>query len=166
MMLVMIVLSVFTLGIVAEVEATDTTAVAAETAADTTVDTSAETDTAAATDDSGSDNMFIGTFWSLIPPVVAIVLALITKEVYSSLFIGILVGGLFAAQFSPLKTVDAIINDGLIAAVSGSAGIFIFLVILGMLVALINKTGAAAAFGKRFFGAGSGTGPLFELWGN
>ena len=148
MMLVMIVLSVFTLGIVAEVEATDTTAVAAETAADTTVDTSAETDTAAATDDSGSDNMFIGTFWSLIPPVVAIVLALITKEVYSSLFIGILVGGLFAAQFSPLKTVDAIINDGLIAAVSGSAGIFIFLVILGMLVALINKTGAAAAFGK------------------
>ncbi|HIX93816.1 MAG TPA: Na+/H+ antiporter NhaC family protein [Firmicutes bacterium] len=144
----MIVLSVFTLGIVAEVEATDTTAVAAETAADTTVDTSAETDTAAATDDSGSDNMFIGTFWSLIPPVVAIVLALITKEVYSSLFIGILVGGLFAAQFSPLKTVDAIINDGLISAVSGSAGIFIFLVILGMLVALINKTGAAAAFGK------------------
>ncbi len=148
MMLVMIVLSVFTLGIVAEVEATDTTAVAAETAADTTVDTSAETDTAAATDDSGSDNMFIGTFWSLIPPVVAIVLALITKEVYSSLFIGILVGGLFAAQFSPLKTVDAIINDGLISAVSGSAGIFIFLVILGILVALINKTGAAAAFGK------------------
>ncbi len=148
MMLVMIVLSVFTLGIVAEVEATDTTAVAAEAAADTTVDTSAETDTAAATDDSGSDNMFIGTFWSLIPPVVAIVLALITKEVYSSLFIGILVGGLFAAQFSPLKTVDAIINDGLISAVSGSAGIFIFLVILGILVALINKTGAAAAFGK------------------
>lgn len=148
MMLVMIVLSVFTLGIVAEVEATDTTAVAAEAAADTTVDTSAETDTAAATDDSGSDNMFIGTFWSLIPPVVAIVLALITKEVYSSLFIGILVGGLFAASFSPLKTVDAIINDGLISAVSGSAGIFIFLVILGILVALINKTGAAAAFGK------------------
>lgn len=148
MMLVMIVLSVFTLGIVAESEATDTTAVAAETVADTTVDTSAETDTAAATDDSGSDNMFIGTFWSLIPPVVAIVLALITKEVYSSLFIGILVGGLFAAQFSPLKTVDAIINDGLISAVSGSAGIFIFLVILGILVALINKTGAAAAFGK------------------
>ena len=148
MMLVMIVLSVFTLGIVAEGEATDTTAVAAEAAADTTVDTSAETDTAAAIDDSGSDNMFIGTFWSLIPPVVAIVLALITKEVYSSLFIGILVGGLFAAQFSPLKTVDAIINDGLISAVSGSAGIFIFLVILGILVALINKTGAAAAFGK------------------
>ena len=148
MMLVMIVMSVFTLGIVAESEATDTTAVAAETAADAAVDVSSETETVAANDDSGSDNMFIGTFWSLIPPVVAIVLALITKEVYSSLFIGILVGGLFAAQFSPLKTVDAIINDGLISAVSGSAGIFIFLVILGILVALINKTGAAAAFGK------------------
>ena len=147
MMLVMIVLSVFTLGIVAEVEATDTTAVAAETAADT-VDVSSESETVAANDDSESDNMFVGTFWALVPPVVAIVLALITKEVYSSLFIGILVGGLFAASFSPLKTVDAIINDGLIAAVSGSAGIFIFLVILGMLVALINKTGAAAAFGK------------------
>ena len=148
MMLVMLVMSVFTLGIVAEVEVTDTTAVAAETAADAAVDVSSETETVAANDDSGSDNMFIGTFWSLIPPVVAIVLALITKEVYSSLFIGILVGGLFAAQFSPLKTVDAIINDGLISAVSGSAGIFIFLVILGILVALINKTGAAAAFGK------------------
>ena len=147
MMLVMIVLSVFTLGIVAEVEATDTTAVAAETAADT-VDVSSESETVAANDDSESDNMFVGTFWALVPPVVAIVLALITKEVYSSLFIGILVGGLFAASFSPLKTVDAIINDGLISAVSGSAGIFIFLVILGILVALINKTGAAAAFGK------------------
>lgn len=147
MMLVMIVMSVFTLGIVAEVEVTDTTAVAAETAADA-VDVSSESETVAANDDSESDNMFVGTFWALVPPVVAIVLALITKEVYSSLFIGILVGGLFAASFSPLKTVDAIINDGLIAAVSGSAGIFIFLVILGMLVALINKTGAAAAFGK------------------
>ena len=148
MMLVMLVMSVFTLGIVAEVEVTDTTAVAAETAADAAVDVSSETETVAANDDSESDNMFVGTFWALVPPVVAIVLALITKEVYSSLFIGILVGGLFAASFSPLKTVDAIINDGLIAAVSGSAGIFIFLVILGMLVALINKTGAAAAFGK------------------
>ena len=89
-----------------------------------------------------------GTFWALIPPVIAIVLALITKEVYSSLFIGILVGGLFAGQFNFLKTVDHIINDGLIAAVKDSAGVFIFLVILGVLVALINKTGAANAFGE------------------
>ena len=89
-----------------------------------------------------------GTFWALIPPVIAIVLALITKEVYSSLFIGILCGGLFAGGFNFLKTVDHIINDGLIAAVKDSAGVFIFLVILGVLVALINKTGAANAFGE------------------
>ena len=95
----------------------------------------------------GNDG-FYATFWALIPPVIAIALALITKEVYSSLFIGILAGGLLATNFSPLGTVDAIVNDGLIAAVSDTAGIFIFLVLLGIMVALINKTGAAAAFGK------------------
>ena len=89
-----------------------------------------------------------GTALSLLPPVIAIGLALITKEVYSSLFIGILAGGLLAADFSPAGTIDQVINDGYIAAVSGSAGIFIFLVLLGMLVALLNKTGASAAFGK------------------
>ncbi|MBR6059856.1 MAG: Na+/H+ antiporter NhaC family protein [Victivallales bacterium] len=98
-----------------------------------------------------------GTCWALIPPFIAIILALITKEVYSSLFIGILVGGMFAA-LPPCGTdgcagtwflgvIDHIIKDGLIEAVSGSAGVFIFLVILGVLVALINKTGAANAFG-------------------
>lgn len=92
--------------------------------------------------------MFYATFWALVPPVIAIGLALITKEVYSSLFIGIVVGGLLASSFSPLDTIDSIINDGLIEAVSGSAGIFIFLVILGVLVALINKTGATEAFGR------------------
>lgn len=88
------------------------------------------------------------TALSLLPPVIAIVLALITKEVYSSLFIGILAGALMSSEFSVAGTVDAVINDGFIAAVEGSAGIFIFLVILGTLVALINKTGASAAFGK------------------
>lgn len=87
------------------------------------------------------------TFWALVPPVIAIGLALITKEVYSSLFIGILVGGLFATNFSPIKTVDSIINDGIIASVSGLAGIFIFLVVLGGIVALMNKAGGSAAFG-------------------
>ena len=87
-----------------------------------------------------------GTFWSLIPPVIAIVLALITKEAYSSLFIGVLCGGLLAANFSFTGTLDVLVSDGFIAAVSSSAGIFIFLVILGILVALINKTGASAAF--------------------
>jgi len=88
------------------------------------------------------------TALSLLPPVIAIVLALITKEVYSSLFIGILAGGLLAANFSVTGTVDAVVNDGFIASVSGSAGIFIFLVLLGAVVALLNKTGASAAFGR------------------
>jgi len=90
---------------------------------------------------------FIGTFWSLVPPLVAIVLALITKEVYSSLFIGILCGALLYADFNIVGTVDSLVQDGLIAAVSGTAGIFVFLVILGILVALINKAGGSAAFG-------------------
>lgn len=88
------------------------------------------------------------TFWSLIPPVVAIVLALITKEVYSSLFIGIVFGGLLASNFSLTGTLDTVLNDGIVSAVSGSAGIFVFLVILGILVALLNRTGASAAFGR------------------
>lgn len=88
-----------------------------------------------------------GTFWALVPPIIAIALALITKEVYSSLFVGILFGGLFAANFAPVKAVDNILNDGLMAAVSGTAGIFIFLVVLGIIVALVNKAGGSAAFG-------------------
>ncbi len=90
----------------------------------------------------------IGTWWALIPPVIAIGLALITKEVYSSLFVGVLVGGMFAANFAPLKSVDNILNEGIVAAVSGTAGIFVFLVVLGAIVALVNKAGGSAAFGK------------------
>ncbi len=90
----------------------------------------------------------IGTLWSLFPPVVAICLALITKEVYSSLFIGIVVGGLLATSFNPIHTVDTIVNDGFISAVSGSSGIFIFLVILGIIVAMLNKAGGSQAFGR------------------
>lgn len=90
----------------------------------------------------------VGTWWSLIPPVIAIGLALITKEVYSSLFVGVFVGGVFAANFAPLKSVDNILNEGIIAAVSGTAGIFVFLVVLGAIVALVNKAGGSAAFGK------------------
>jgi len=91
---------------------------------------------------------YYSTFMALVPPLIAIALALITKEVYSSLFIGILAGGLFASNYSAIGTVDYIINDGLISAVSGSAGIFIFLVLLGILVALVNKAGGSAAFGR------------------
>jgi len=90
---------------------------------------------------------FAGTFWAMVPPIIAIALALITKEVYSSLFIGILAGGLLATSFNPSGTIDTIVSDGFMASVSDMAGIFIFLVILGIMVALINKTGGAAAFG-------------------
>ncbi len=92
-------------------------------------------------------NMY-ATLWALVPPVIAIVLALITKEVYSSLFVGIVIGGMFATNFSPIKTIDAVVNDGFIGAVSGLAGIFLFLVLLGVLVALINKAGGSRAFGE------------------
>ncbi len=96
----------------------------------------------------GGEGVVRGTIWALLPPIIAIVLALITKEVYSSLFVGILAGALLYSDFSFTGTVDAIINDGLISSVSGSAGIFIFLVELGIIVALINKAGGSAAFGK------------------
>ena len=89
-----------------------------------------------------------GTFWALIPPVIAIGLALITKEVYSSLFAGIVAGALLAANFSPAGALDTAIGAGLIDAVSGTAGIFIFLVELGIIVALINKAGGSRAFGE------------------
>ena len=88
------------------------------------------------------------TAWALLAPIIAIALALITKEVYSSLFIGVVIGALLAGQFSFSGTMDAIINDGLIAAVSDSAGIFVFLVMLGIIVALVNRSGASQAFGK------------------
>ncbi len=89
------------------------------------------------------------TFWALVPPIVAIVLALITKEVYSSLFIGIVVGGLFYSGFSFEGTLTHIFNDGFVAVLSDSynVGILIFLVLLGAMVALMNKAGGSAAFG-------------------
>ena len=90
----------------------------------------------------------VGTLWSLFPPVVAIGLALLTKEVYSSLFVGILVGGLLATKFNPIHTIDSVTTDGFISAVSGTAGIFIFLVLLGVVVALLNKAGGSRAFGN------------------
>lgn len=90
------------------------------------------------------------TFWALIPPIVAIVLALITKEVYSSLFVGILVGGLFYSGFSFEGTITHIFNDGFAAVLSDSynVGILIFLVILGAMVSLMNRAGGSAAFGE------------------
>ena len=89
-----------------------------------------------------------GSWWALLPPVIAIGLALITKEVFSSLFVGIVSGALLYADFDLAKAIDAVTSDGLISAVSGSAGIFIFLVELGIVVALMNKAGGSAAFGN------------------
>ena len=91
---------------------------------------------------------FAGTFWALVPPIVAITLALITKEAYSSLFIGVVIGALFACNFSPIATIDMIVNDGLVTAVADNAGIFLFLVLLGIIVALVNLAGGSAAFGR------------------
>ena len=89
-----------------------------------------------------------GTFWALLPPIIAIVLALITKEAYSSLFIGVLIGAMFCSGFSPIGTLDTALNDGFIAAIADNAGIFLFLVLLGIIVALVNMSGGSAAFGR------------------
>lgn len=90
------------------------------------------------------------TFWALVPPIVAIALALITKEVYSSLFIGILVGAVFYSNFSFEGTVTQIFQGGIISVLSDSynVGILVFLVILGVMVCLMNNAGGSAAFGR------------------
>ena len=88
------------------------------------------------------------TAWSLVPPLIAIVLALVTKEAYSSLFIGVVVGALFTTNFHPVATLDTVVNTGLISAIADNAGIFLFLVLLGIIVALVNKAGGSAAFGR------------------
>ena len=90
------------------------------------------------------------TFWALVPPVVAIGLALITKEVYSSLFIGVLMGGILYSGFSFEGTITHIFEDGMINVLSDSynVGILIFLVILGTMVCLMNRAGGSAAFGQ------------------
>lgn len=95
----------------------------------------------------GSGVTFTSTFWALVPPLVAIILALITKEAYSSLFIGIVLGALMANNCSFIGTVDMITVDGLSASIADNAGIFLFLVFLGIVVALVNKSGASRAFG-------------------
>ena len=95
----------------------------------------------------------VGTFWSLVPAIVAICLALLTKEVYSSLFIGIVIGGVFyaidAASGFP-GFFNHIFSEGMIKQLSDSwnVGILVFLVVLGSMVALMNKAGGSAAFGS------------------
>ena len=91
-----------------------------------------------------------GTFWAVFPPLLAIVLALVTKEVYSSLFVGIVAGGLIWSGFSFEGTVVHVFSDGFIKSVAEAynIGILVFLVLLGALVSMMNKTGASAAFGR------------------
>ena len=97
-----------------------------------------------------SPSSFYNSFWSLLPPIIAIALALITKEVYSSLFLGILVGGLLYSNFAFEATILHVFNDGIVASVTDSynMGILIFLIILGSMVCLMNKAGGSAAFGR------------------
>ena len=97
-----------------------------------------------------SPSNFFNTPTSLLPPVIAIALALITKEVYSSLFVGILVGGLLYSNFNFEGTVLHAFQDGIVASLSDgyNVGILIFLVILGAIVSMMNKAGGSAAFGR------------------
>lgn len=97
-----------------------------------------------------SPSNFYNTGLALLPPIIAIALALITKEVYSSLFIGIVVGGLLYSNFSFEGTLNHVFSGGIVASLSDSynVGILIFLVILGTMVCLMNKAGGSAAFGR------------------
>ena len=90
------------------------------------------------------------TAWALTPPVIAIALALITKEVYSSLFLGILTGAFLNAGFDLVGTLNQVFQQGLLTVLSDkwNVGILIFLIILGMMVQLMNRTGGSAAFGQ------------------
>lgn len=102
-----------------------------------------------AAEDAPKPGMY-GTIWALLPPVVAILLALITKEVYSSLFIGILIGGMFYSGFQFEGTITHVFQDGIIGVLSDSynVGILVFLVVLGIMVCLMNRVGGSAAFGR------------------
>ena len=100
----------------------------------------------------GATTPFAGTFWSLLPPIVAIVLALISKEVYSSLFLGCLVGALLVSNYHPWETLVQLVegDNGIVTTVSdaGNVAIIVFLVVLGIMVDLMNKTGGSEAFGR------------------
>jgi len=97
-----------------------------------------------------SSSRFYSTAWSLLPPVIAIALALITKEVYSSLGIGIIVGALLYSNFNPVIALESMFTEGMIAKLADEwdVGILIFLVVLGIMVSLMNKAGGSAAYGK------------------
>ena len=97
-----------------------------------------------------ADSHYYQTVWSLLPAIIAIGLALVTKEVYTSLFLGIIVGGMLYSNFSFEGTITHAFNDGIVASVADpyNVGILVFLVILGVMVNLMNKAGGSAAFGR------------------
>ncbi len=103
-----------------------------------------------AVDGEAAEPALYATAWSVVPPLIAIALALITKEVYSSLFVGVVIGGFLYSAGNPVGALNHVIQDGIIGALSDSynVGILFFLVILGVMVALMNKTGGSAAFGE------------------
>ena len=100
--------------------------------------------------DGGEAGGFRESAWALLPPAIAIALALVTKEVYSSLLIGIVFGGLLYSDFSFEGTVNHVLNDGIASVLSDryNVGILVFLVILGAMVCLMNRAGGSAAFGR------------------
>ncbi len=102
------------------------------------------------TAEAAAPNSFVNSFWALVPPIIAIILALITKEVYSSLFVGIAAGALLLNNFHLENTMNRIFSGGFITSVTDSynTGILVFLVLLGMMVALMNGAGGSAAFGR------------------
>lgn len=116
-----------------------------------------------------SENGLYATFWSLVPPLIAIVLALMTKEVYSSLFIGILAGALFYGKFNLETAFNTLLNNGLIGSLSDgwNVGILVFLVVLGIMVQLINRSGGSEAYGvwasQRIKGRKGALGATFGL---
>ncbi|MCQ2484312.1 MAG: Na+/H+ antiporter NhaC family protein [Clostridia bacterium] len=93
---------------------------------------------------------FTGTAWSLVPPAVAIILALITKEVYSSLFLGLVSGALLYSHFNTIDTLESVFVHGILSGLDGSSnlGILTFLVTLGILVSLLSRSGATKAYGR------------------
>ncbi len=96
------------------------------------------------------ENPFFGTWWSVLPPLVAILLTLLTKEVYSSLFVGIVAGGLLGSRFSFEGTIERVVSGGFVKAIADpyNVGILLFLVLLGAIVAMMNRSGASTAFGR------------------
>lgn len=147
-LLLMLLFALSLFSVTAYAEGTDAASMACTSCGGTGLYNGAECGDCGGTGLLTSQSRMAFSFWALVPPIVAIILALITKEVYSSLFVGIVLGGLFYTNFNPVLSLDTMINDGIVCAIADTAGIFLFLVILGIMVSLINRAGGSAAFGR------------------